>query len=99
MKNILAKIISILLFLTVLVATLLGISNVVQPKQHINTYRPFFDEANEIDVLLFGTSHMACDVSPMYLWNKYGITAYNFGNSAEPIPVTYWEMKMAFSLY
>ena len=31
----------------------------------------------------------------MYLWKHYGITSYNFGNSGEPMPVTYWQMRMA----
>lgn len=96
MKSYFSKIISVVLFLVSLVLLLLVISKTVQPKNYANTYKPFFEDAEQMDVLLFGTSHMACDVSPMYMWNKYGITSYNFGNASEPIPVTFWEMKMAF---
>ena len=96
MERNIRRILSIVIFMGITVSMLYGLAHVMEVKTPHNTYKPFFEEAEQIDVLMFGSSHMACDVSPMYLWNKYGITSYNLGNSGEPMAVTYWEMEMAF---
>lgn len=95
MRKKVSIILSGFLFLAITLFVFHTVFRVVERKGCINTYLPFFEEENEFDVLFFGSSHVACDVSPMDLWNDYGITSYNFGNSGEPIPVTYWTMRMA----
>ncbi len=84
--------IALILLLFLILAYL---SKVLERKNCINEYSPFFRETTDFDILLFGSSHMACGVSPMDLWNDYGFTSYNFGNSGESMPVTYWTMEMA----
>lgn len=56
-------------------------------------YSPFFEHAQDYDVLFMGTSHVLNAVFPMELWNDYGITSYNFGGHANQLATTYWVLK------
>lgn len=58
-------------------------------------YAPFFEQDEDYDVLFMGTSHMIYGISPMDLWDDYGIVSYNFGTPAQTIPCTYWLMENA----
>lgn len=58
-------------------------------------YAPFFAQEADYDVLFMGTSHVIYGISPMDLWNDYGIVSYNFGTPAQVIPATYWLMENA----
>lgn len=57
---------------------------------------PFFEQEEDYDVLLFGTSRMGYGVYPMELWNDYGIVSYNLAGHGNPIATTYWTMMNAF---
>ena len=70
-------------------------SKVLQKKDSYWKYEAFFREENDFDVLFFGSSNMQRMVNPLQLWNEYGITSYNFGNTSERLPVTYWTVKNA----
>ncbi|MBQ9590131.1 MAG: hypothetical protein IJR29_08125 [Butyrivibrio sp.] len=70
-------------------------SKVLERKDAYNKYEAFFREENDFDVLFFGSSNMQLMVNPLQLWNEYGITSYNFGNTSERLPVTYWTIKNA----
>lgn len=56
----------------------------------------FFGEQRQFDVIFFGSSHILTAMSPMDLWNDYGITSYNFANSNERLATTFWVMKNVF---
>ncbi len=58
-------------------------------------YAPFYEEENNYDVLLFGTSHVLNGIFPMELWEKYGIVSYNMGGHNNSLAVDYWIMKNA----
>lgn len=58
-------------------------------------YKQFFEEKADFDVLFFGSSHVMNGLSPMDLWDEYGITSYNFGNSNSLLPQTYWTIVEA----
>ena len=45
------------------------------------------------DILLLGSSHMNSSINPNVLWNKYGITSFNYGTGGQPIDVTYYLLK------
>lgn len=55
---------------------------------------PFFQCADTVDVLFFGSSHMFDGVYPMNLWADYGITSYNCAMSASTIPSSYWALEL-----
>ena len=70
-------------------------SKVLERKDAYVKYEAFFREKNDFDVLFFGSSNMQLMVNPLQLWNEQGITSYNFGNTSERLPVTYWTIKNA----
>ena len=50
---------------------------------------------NEIDVLFLGDSSLMRGVSPMELWNDYGITSYNYGISCARMYTLYYVLQDA----
>ena len=59
----------------------------------------FFTQDTEYDVLFFGSSHMVNGIYPMYLWQAYGIPAYNLaGHGCRP-SMAYWVLKMALKYH
>ncbi len=70
-------------------------SKVLERKDAYEKYETFFREDNDFDVLFFGSSNIQLMVNPLQLWNECGITSYNFGNTSERLPVTYWTVKNA----
>lgn len=45
------------------------------------------------DVVLMGSSHMNGGVDPNVLWNRYGITSFNYATGGQPIGVTYYLLR------
>ena len=72
-----------------------SVSQVLMRKNSEQKLKRFFDEKAGFDVLFMGISHMQMGVSPMELWNEYGITSFNFAQSFERLPFAYWVLKMA----
>ena len=55
----------------------------------------FFTQDTQYDVLFFGSSHVINGIYPMYLWEEYGIPAYNLaGHGCRP-SMSYWLLQMA----
>lgn len=79
----------------ILALMVLYASKVLERKDAYEKYEAFFREENDFDVLFFGSSNMQLMVNPLQLWNECGITSYNFGNTSERLPVTYWTVKQA----
>ncbi|MBU3143339.1 hypothetical protein [Clostridium sp. CF012] len=48
---------------------------------------------DQLDVVLLGSSHMNSGINPNELWNKYGITSFNYATGGQPIDVTYYILK------
>ncbi|RKM53798.1 hypothetical protein D6853_15145 [Butyrivibrio sp. X503] len=70
-------------------------SKVLERKDAYEKYEAFFREENDFDVLFFGSSNMQLMINPLQMWDECGITSYNFGNTSERLPVTYWTIKNA----
>ena len=45
-------------------------------------------DPDSLEVVLLGTSHMECGISPMDLYEDYGIVSFNLGTSCQPVEVT-----------
>ncbi|SFB96192.1 hypothetical protein [Butyrivibrio sp. YAB3001] len=80
-----------------LVLMVLYSSKILERKDAYVKYEGFFREKNDYDVLFFGSSNMQLMVNPLQLWGECGITSYNFGNTSERLPVTYWTIKNALN--
>lgn len=95
MKRKLWRIISCVLTLCLLAVSLNFLTKLMERKASITKYQPFFEQEADFDVIFMGTSHMRLGVSPMELWNDYGIVSYNIGGDSNQIPTTYWVMENA----
>lgn len=89
------KIITSVLFLTLLVGVLVLVSNLVERKSSIQKDGEFYTQKEEFDVLFFGSSHMLNGVAPMELWNEYGIVSYDLAHDSEFMAGSYWDLKNA----
>jgi len=90
-KTFVQVVVSVLL----IVIMVLYASWILERKDAYRKYEGFFREENDFDVLFFGSSNMQFMVNPLQLWHECGITSYNFGNTSERLPVTYWTVKNA----
>lgn len=93
MKRKLRRILSCILTVCLLAASLNFLSNLMERKDSIRKYQPFLEQDADFDVLFMGTSHVLDGVLPMELWNDYGIVSYNFGTGGNRIPTIYWVME------
>ena len=84
-----------LLFLTLLVSLLAGTGYLLEYKESREKTIPFFERAEQFDVLFFGDSHAFGAIYPMELWEDYGIASYNLANYNLTIPASYWMMRLA----
>ena len=75
MKNTMKHILSALLFLSVLLPLLAGLSFVTEYKGGREKVTPFLQRADQFDVLFFGDSHAYSAIYPMELWENYGIAS------------------------
>lgn len=91
------NILRIMIFVIAFLAIFTKVQKTLENKYSYEKYKPFFDEQQQFDVLFFGSSHILTAMSPMDLWNEYGITSYNFANSNERLATTFWVMKNAFN--
>lgn len=53
------------------------------------------EEKNSIDVIFIGSSNCFCTINPMILYDKYGITAYDFASSSQPMNLSLLYLKEA----
>ncbi len=56
-------------------------------------YKTFFANPEEYEVIFLGSSHMMYGVNPMVIWNKTGITSFNWGSPTCTIPSSYWKLQ------
>ena len=72
-----------------------GISNVTMRKTSGAKLRAFYENKDTFDVLFTGISHMEVAYSPLELYQDYGITSFNFGESGNQLPTSYWVIRNA----
>ena len=57
--------------------------------------RAFYENQDTFDVLFTGISHMEVAYSPLELYQDFGITSFNFGESGNELPTSYWVVRNA----
>ncbi|MBP3900050.1 MAG: hypothetical protein J6D53_01125 [Blautia sp.] len=95
MKTTIKRILSCVIVMAMLITVLSGATEIAERKASDFKYAPFFEHAKDIDVLFLGSSHMLNAVYPMDLWNRYGITSYNFGGHSCQLAGSYWTLMNA----
>lgn len=89
------RFLSVVIWLIALVACLLGLDHAMGRHDGRLKYQAFFEDKSGFDVFFMGTSHVMDAVYPIELWRDFGMTAYNFGNTAEAMDATYWTLRLA----
>ncbi|MBE5800204.1 MAG: hypothetical protein E7321_09700 [Clostridiales bacterium] len=82
------------LWLLVLLVGLVGMDRLMRRDDGKIRYDVFFEDQAGFDVCLLGNSHVLDGIYPIELWRDYGITAFNFGNTNEPMTNTYWTLRL-----
>lgn len=95
MKIKLSSAIKTILFLVTATLCVLAASIIVRSKESDYKYADFFDNADKIDVLFIGSSHVINAINPVSLFAEYGITSYNMGGHGSVMQATYWELREA----
>lgn len=98
MKKGIFRFLRAIVFCALLIVSIAAVSVVLERKESREKLAPFFERADQIDVLFFGSSHVLNGIYPMELWNDYGITAYNFGSYNNTISVSYWMLRSALDV-
>lgn len=86
---------SFIIFIGITVFLLGKLTDIMVNKESQGRLTGFFQEENDIDVLLFGSSHIRHGIFPMELYRDYGIISYNMAGNGDTIPVSYWKLVMA----
>lgn len=55
----------------------------------------YAEKKNDIDVVVIGSSNSFCTVNPLVLYEEYGIAAYDFGSSSQPMNLSALYLKEA----
>ena len=95
MKTIIKQLISCTITIFLTVVMLMGLSDLMERKYSVQKYNDFFQQEEDFDVLFLGSSHVIDGISPMDIWNDYGIVSYNLGGHSNTIPTSYWIMMCA----
>ena len=85
----------IFVFFAVLFLCILVSSKVVKRKDSVEKYADFVKNADQVDVLFFGSSHVLDAINPLQLYAEYGITGYNMAKSGGMVTESYWMLMNA----
>lgn len=77
-------------FWMLVIASVTGISKLVERKQSRDLFEGFLEEPQQYDVLFFGDSQFMNGMLPLEIWEDYGIASYNLSCYGNVLPVSYW---------
>ena len=89
------KFISVLICFVIFLLMFTGVSHFLMRKTSYIKNADIYSYKEDYDVLFLGSSHMVMGISPMELWNDYGIVSYNLANYGQWLPVDYWVLRNA----
>lgn len=100
MKNIRINIIiKVLVFVIFISGVLIFTDSIIKAKfigDSTSIVNGFYSEKrNSIDLLVIGSSNSFCTIDPVTLYEDYGITAYDFGSSSQPLNISLLYIKEA----
>lgn len=58
----------------------------------------YAEKKNDIDLIVIGSSNSFCTVDPLVLYEEYGIAAYDFGSSSQPVNLSVLYLKEALKI-
>ncbi|MFG6367106.1 MAG: hypothetical protein K1W16_01520 [Lachnospiraceae bacterium] len=99
-RTIISRLIAVISFF-VLISLVLMVTNEIVCAKFIGDsttiVKGFYAEKkNDIDLIVIGSSNSFCTIDPIVLYEEYGITAYDFGSSSQPMNISVLYLKEAF---
>ncbi len=89
-----------ILFVVIALVILAAYSFIVQPvwmTENYDTTNGFYSEPdNTIETIFLGSSHVKYGISPMQLYEEYGICAYDLSTDAQPVLASYFWLEEAY---
>lgn len=94
----------VLSFLLIIIILFFVIGNLLQPVwlgwNNYSTMHGFYSEPkNTIETVFLGNSRGVRAITPMELYEKYGICAYNLSTEQQPLMVSYYLLQEAYRLH
>ncbi len=94
----------IVIFLAVALVLFLGVSYLVRPvwaddNDYDSTYGFYEEPKNTIETIFLGTSVVERGITPMELYEDYGISAYNLASQNQPMMASYYWLEEAYRLH
>lgn len=91
------KIAKVIIFCVCLVLALTGISRILMYKypESIGAWKEYYAEEADMDVMLFGSSHILRQINPAIIYHEKGIASYDIATGGEAIWTTYYSMEEA----
>lgn len=102
MKKRMLTVLKPVLFLLLGLAMLWKVQGVMMPNWPMNEQSIAAIESGRVpafDVLFLGASHVQCGVSPMELYEKYGIRSFNLAGAGQMISGSYFLLEQAYESY
>lgn len=93
------KIASVILTLVFLAGMLLGAAYITRDKSGDSKVKAFYDNPEDFDVYIFGSSHATMGILPLEMWKAEGITSYNFSNYGQALPIDYWLLRNTVAVH
>lgn len=96
MKTIINRLLAVAVTIGLFLSGLYGIEELTRLKSALARdlgYETYFTSPEDYDVLFLGTSHVMYGISPMDLWEDYGIVSFNWGSPTCSIPSIYWKLR------
>ncbi len=94
------KVVNTVIFSIGLIVLIIYLNFIMQPVWGYVNYNPvqgiYKETANTIQTLFIGPSHVRNGVSPMQLYERYGIPAYNLTTSTQPMIASFYWLKEVY---
>ena len=100
MKNVKCSRAAAIVFFFVFIGLVLGLTGKIVCAKFIGDSTTIVDgfyaeKKNDIDLIVIGSSNSFCTVNPLVLYEEYGIAAYDFGSSSQPMNISNLYLKEA----
>ena len=91
-------------FFMVVILMLVGLNGFFQPvwakwNNYYTTHGFYEEPENTIEALFVGASIVLSSITPMELYDDYGICAYNIGTEQQPMLASYYWLEEAYRLH
>lgn len=93
------KIVGIIIFLLITLIIFIKYEAIIRSKMFSHNDILYYNQKQNIDVFFLGSSRIQWSMSPMEIWQKYGIISYNRGTAAQYYKLSYLFLEDIYRNY